>query len=440
MARLGLSLAGERRMRLFRLSLWCLGSLLAWSCNCGGPPIRPSLGLLTVSPTELDFGNLEKGNSVLLPIDLTNEGLGGLIIERATIEPFGVYSTTLATPLQMAAGQTVQAAVRFASEGLALGDHRATLELSLAGAAESRVTVAFRGRVVEPTLADSGTDGGTSASDSGTSTPDGGRFWIAFDSNRSGGTRDLFAVRSDGTDLIQLTNDPSTEMQPSFSPEGTQLAFASDRSDFTLQIYVMDLASRRITQITDAGTGSSQPAWSPDGTRLAFARDIGIYTIATDGTDERLVMNGLNALNAYRFPSYLPTGQWLIMSRTNQIDMIRPDGTGLRQVIQNTTTTIEAPSVAPSGAQLVFAVFCGGGFSLRSAPTATRSSACRDASLIASSGRRPAWGPLGIVYETDSSTADIEFVPAAGGLPVRVVQHPADDRNPSWAPVQTILP
>jgi TolB protein len=40
---------------------------------------------------------------------------------------------------------------------------------------------------------------------------------------------DLWAVEVDGTDLVQLTDDPGYEGAPSWSPDGSRVAF--ERSD-----------------------------------------------------------------------------------------------------------------------------------------------------------------------------------------------------------------
>ena len=46
--------------------------------------------------------------------------------------------------------------------------------------------------------------------------PDG--EWIAFNSLRNGGQADLYVMRSDGSDLRQLTTDPEPDWQPQWEP------------------------------------------------------------------------------------------------------------------------------------------------------------------------------------------------------------------------------
>ena len=56
--------------------------------------------------------------------------------------------------------------------------------------------------------------------------PDG--RYIAVSGLREGQT-DLYLVSSDGEKVIQLTDDPYSEIQPSWSPDGQQLVFSTDR-------------------------------------------------------------------------------------------------------------------------------------------------------------------------------------------------------------------
>jgi TolB protein len=85
--------------------------------------------------------------------------------------------------------------------------------------------------------------------------------WIAFDADRVANNRDIYLVRADGSQLVRLTTDSTTEKDPSFSNDARSLAYASDRSG-TMQIYVMDLATRVSKQLTTLAAGADEPSWS----------------------------------------------------------------------------------------------------------------------------------------------------------------------------------
>ena len=46
-------------------------------------------------------------------------------------------------------------------------------------------------------------------------------------------------MKADGTDPTRLTNNPSTNESPSFSPDGASIAFVSNRTGF-LHLHVMN--------------------------------------------------------------------------------------------------------------------------------------------------------------------------------------------------------
>ncbi len=100
----------------------------------------------------------------------------------------------------------------------------------------------------------------------GGASPDG--QWIAIASNV--GQRDIFVVKSDGSERRQITSDEYAEQQPAWSPDGEWLAFPYDRSGVWSIWGVRPDGSglRQLTKQTDYNTHG--PIWSPDGARLAF--------------------------------------------------------------------------------------------------------------------------------------------------------------------------
>jgi len=84
------------------------------------------------------------------------------------------------------------------------------------------------------------------------------------------GHQEIVLMAADGSDVERVTNSPSTDSSPSWSPDGTKLAFTSDRGG-NLDVYVMDVDGSNVVQLTDHPGTDSEPVWSPDGTRLAFA-------------------------------------------------------------------------------------------------------------------------------------------------------------------------
>jgi len=103
--------------------------------------------------------------------------------------------------------------------------------------------------------------------------------------------QEIFAMRSDGSNLRNVTNDPlgpeyPDDYTPAWSPDGTKIAFTSDRSHpFFAGLFTMNPDGSQKQSVT---TGpASEPDWSPDGTRLAFDRFGDIYVINPDGSGEQ---------------------------------------------------------------------------------------------------------------------------------------------------------
>jgi WD40 repeat protein len=107
--------------------------------------------------------------------------------------------------------------------------------------------------------------------------------WLAF---RPGfGQEDIFVVRSDGTALRHLTDDPFRDRGPKFSPDGKRIGFYSNRSG-RYDIWSLNLDGSNLTPITkNVGRGAWFPNWSPDGTLIAFP----------DGTNSYIFRPGASA-------------------------------------------------------------------------------------------------------------------------------------------------
>jgi TolB protein len=107
------------------------------------------------------------------------------------------------------------------------------------------------------------------------------------------GVAAVFLVRTDGTDLHQLTNWGLNAALPDWSPDGTKIAFFSHAaSPASSNIYTIhpDGSGLRVLVNSGARSGVGHPRWSPDGTKVIFEGGIsghpqgGLWTVNSDGS------------------------------------------------------------------------------------------------------------------------------------------------------------
>lgn len=139
--------------------------------------------------------------------------------------------------------------------------------------------------------------------------------------------KQLWAMRSDGTGLVQLTATPGYNGGPFFSPDGRRLVYRSDRKgNDLLQVFVSDIVRDRsgnITglanerPITDDAHVNWGPYWTPDGRRVVYSTskvshtNYEIFSRRADGSREtRLTF----AAGPDVLPVISPDGKWMMWS------------------------------------------------------------------------------------------------------------------------------
>ncbi len=155
--------------------------------------------------------------------------------------------------------------------------------------------------------------------------PDG--KWLTFYS--IGEQEDIYVVRSDGSELRQLTDDAFADRGPRWSPDAKTIAFTSARSG-RKEIWTIHQDGSGLAQFTKTeGPEPIQAVWSPDGRRIAYSRTDGASAIAdvATGKTETLPARG------FFVRSWSPDGKKLVgqsaAAENNAARMVEYDlGTG----------------------------------------------------------------------------------------------------------------
>jgi WD40 repeat protein len=112
---------------------------------------------------------------------------------------------------------------------------------------------------------------------------------IVFNTDRDGND-EIYIMNPDGTGLLNLTRNPATDSQPTWSPDGSRIAFSSNR-DGNFEIYVMNADGSNLERLTTYPRHDGFPSWS--GSRIAFVREMEsielgayeVFVMNSDGTD-----------------------------------------------------------------------------------------------------------------------------------------------------------
>jgi TolB protein len=148
---------------------------------------------------------------------------------------------------------------------------------------------------------------------------------IAF-SRDAGGDAELWMVRADGSDLVQLTNNADEDREASWSPDGTRIAFTREGPGATTNIMLLALGGGGELAVTPAGGFDGAPDWSPDGKRIAFNRFLPgdgnrVFTIAPNGAalTQRTFGGGPTGFNDVH-PAWSPDGARIAFARGGDQD------------------------------------------------------------------------------------------------------------------------
>jgi Tol biopolymer transport system component len=213
--------------------------------NLTGPSMRS--GVMNVHPTwapngSIVFASNRNGNFDLYRIGIATSPTSSLVRMTKTAAPMQTYDPD------------------YSADGKMLVFSRGTIAIA-GGTAASLFTMAASPYALATKL----TDTFVGLGDRGASWSPNGRQ-IAFSSGRAGNAN-LYLINRNGSGLLQLTSNKSSDSQPSWSPDGTKLVFLSDRTTKTelwmTSLVGMGFGEPVAWQITFDKQQKGAPDWQP---------------------------------------------------------------------------------------------------------------------------------------------------------------------------------
>lgn len=182
------------------------------------------------------------------------------------------------------------------------------------------------------------------------------------------GNKEIYVMDWDGYNTLPLTKNGSINLNPDFSPDGSEIIFTSYKRGNP------DLYRRSLSHTAEIALSARQGlnitgSWSPDGNKIAISLskdgDAEIYTLDKDGSHPiRLTINP--ALDLY--PAWSPNGKQIafVSDRLGapQIFIMNADGSDVRRLTTTGNYNVN-PRWSPKGDKIAYSRMTdGGGFQI----------------------------------------------------------------------------
>lgn len=183
--------------------------------------------------------------------------------------------------------------------------------------------------------------------------------WIAFSSNRDGNWEVYVApVNGRAEQSQRITyNTTAIDTDPMWGPNN-HLVYESTR-DGNWEIYIVDLLTGLETRLTDNPGSDINPSWSTDGSKILFQSDRGgfwqIYELDLNTAHIRALGDGMHI---ELDPQYSPDGKHILFrsyrrSNHSTLYMMNADGSGLKIISDFRAESLNA-SWAPDGSRIAY--------------------------------------------------------------------------------------
>ncbi len=170
----------------------------------------------------------------------------------------------------------------------------------------------------------------------------------------------LMSIGIDGSNPVQLTNEPDGATQPTWCPDGSKIAYVVGPVEQG-KIKVMDADGKNAHLLLTEGGSQRTPQWSPDGKQIAFSMladgsNYDIFVVSADGKD----LKDLTPTPIFEAdPNWSPDGKKIVFAAVPTggypaVWTMNPDGTGQFDVLGKTLNVAVYPTWSADGKKITF--------------------------------------------------------------------------------------
>lgn len=261
---------------------------------------------------------------------------------------------------------------------------------------------------------------------------------IIYVSTAGGRFKEIIVAHLDGSERVQVTNNRTINLSPSWSPDGRKLLYTSYK-DGRPKVYQYDLSLGQESVLSARKGLNLGGSWSSDGKRIALSLEKNgnsdIYLLDPQGKIlKRLTRNsGIDVS-----PSWSPSGDQLVFNsnRSGSPQLYIKDLSSMKtRRLTYSGNYNTSPDWSVKGERIAYTGLSGGRFNIFTIP----SQGGDPQRLTSNSGDNedPSWSPDGryIVFSSNrNGRNDLYLMRANGENQRRLTGSTGDDTNPSWSP------